>query len=95
MTGFLLDTNIPSELTRQQSSSQVERWLEEANDEELYLSVISLGEIITGITILPTSKRREGLRDWLDGTLRPWFCGSRLARECFHRGTLGSARRAV
>jgi predicted nucleic acid-binding protein len=75
MSGFLLDTNIPSELTRQKSAAQVERWLEDANDEELYFSVISLGEILKGITILPVSKRRVGLQEWLDGTLRPWFEG--------------------
>jgi hypothetical protein len=44
MSGFLLDTNIPSELTRQKSAPQVERWLDEANDEELFFSVISLGK---------------------------------------------------
>jgi predicted nucleic acid-binding protein len=78
MTGFLLDTNVPSELTRQLSSSHVEKWLEGANDEVLYFSVISLGEIITGITVLPISKRRDGLQDWLDDTLRPWFAGRLL-----------------
>jgi toxin FitB len=75
MSGFLLDTNIPSELTRLQSAPQVERWLDEANDEELHFSVISLGEILKGITVLPVSKRRDGLQEWLDGTLRPWFEG--------------------
>jgi toxin FitB len=75
MNGFLLDTNIPSELTRQKSARQVERWLDEANDEDLYFSVISLGEILKGITVLPVSKRRDGLQEWLDGTLRPWFEG--------------------
>jgi toxin FitB len=73
MSGFLLDTNVPSELTRQKPAAQVERWLDEANDEELYFSVISLGEILKGITVLPVSKRRDGLQEWLDGTLRPWF----------------------
>ncbi len=68
MSGFLLDTNIPSELTRKISNPQVERWLDEANDEELYFSVISLGEILTGITILPASRRRDGLQEWLDET---------------------------
>ena len=53
MSGFLLDTNILSELTRQKPAPQVERWLDEANDEELFFSVISLGEIVKGITILP------------------------------------------
>ena len=73
MSGFLLDTNIPSELTRQKAAPQVERWLDEARDAELYFSVISLGEIVKGITVLPASKRRDGLQEWLDGTLRPWF----------------------
>ena len=71
MSGFLLDTNIPSELTRQKSDPQVEQWLDDANDEELYFSVVSLGEIVKGITVLPASKRREGLQDWLDHTLAP------------------------
>jgi predicted nucleic acid-binding protein len=75
MSGFLLDTNIPSELTRQKSDPQVEQWLDDANDEELYFSVVSLGEIVKGITVLPASKRREGLQDWLDHTLRRWFEG--------------------
>lgn len=78
MNGFLLDTNIPSELTRQRSAPQVERWLDEANDEELHFSVISLGEILRGIAVLPVSKRRDGLQEWLDGTLRPWFDGRML-----------------
>ena len=75
MSGFLLDTNIPSELTRQRSAPQVERWLDEADDEALFFSVISLGEILKGITVLPASKRRAGLQEWLDGALRPWFEG--------------------
>jgi predicted nucleic acid-binding protein len=45
MSGLLLDTNIPSELTRQESAPQVVRWLDEANDEELYFSGTSGGRI--------------------------------------------------
>ena len=59
MSGFLLDTNIPSELTRPNSAPQVVRWLDEANDESLYLSVISLGEIL------------KALRPWFDDRLLP------------------------
>src|SRR5579871_737157 len=77
MKGFLLDTNIPSELTRPHPQPSVAQWLENADDEELYFSVISLGEILKGITVLPESKRRSGLQQWLDGTLRPWF-GNRI-----------------
>jgi len=75
VSGFLLDTNIPSELTRQKSDPRVEQWLDDANDEELFFSVVSLGEIVKGITVLPASKRRAGLQEWLDHTLRPWFEG--------------------
>ena len=40
MTGFLVDTNVLSELTRPKSDPQVEDWLNNADDELLFLSVI-------------------------------------------------------
>jgi predicted nucleic acid-binding protein len=75
MKGFLLDTNVPSELTRPHPQASVTRWLEGANDESLHISVISLGEIVKGIALLAESKRRTGLEQWLRDTLRPWFKG--------------------
>lgn len=75
MNRFLLDTNVPSELTRPKSDPKVEKWLEDAEDEQLFFSVVSLGEILKGVTILPDSKRRTELQRWLDDTLRPWFTG--------------------
>ncbi len=75
MKGFLLDTNIPSEMTRPRPQSSVSRWLDDADDDQLYLSVISLGEILKGVTVLPESRRRSQLQQWLDETLRPWFQG--------------------
>jgi predicted nucleic acid-binding protein len=57
----------------------VEKWLEDADDEQLFFSVVSLGEIFKGITILPESKRRKELERWLEETLRPWFNGRILA----------------
>ena len=75
MKGFLLDTNVPSELTRPQSYANVERWLNEADDERLYLSVVSLGEVLKGLTVLPAGRRRDQIQLWIEGTLRPWFAG--------------------
>jgi predicted nucleic acid-binding protein len=43
MSGFLLDTNVPSELSRARPDPRVARWLEDADDDTLYLSVISIG----------------------------------------------------
>ena len=35
MTGFLLDTNVRSEFTRPQSDASVEKWLDDADDQQL------------------------------------------------------------
>ena len=75
MKGFLLDTNIPSEMTRPNPQPSVSGWLDDANDEELYFSVVSLGEILKGVTLLPESRRRSQLQQWIDEVLRPWFEG--------------------
>lgn len=53
----------------------MEKWLDDADDEQLFFSVVSLGEIFKGLTILPESKRRQQLQRWIDETLRPWFEG--------------------
>ena len=73
MKGFLLDTNIPSEMTRPRPQPSVSAWLDDADDDQLYFSVVSLGEILKGVTLLSESKRRRLLQKWLDKTLRPWF----------------------
>jgi len=77
MTGFLLDTNVPSELTRPKPEPQVEKWLDDADDAQLFFSAVSIGEVFKGLTILPQSKRRLELQRWIDETLRPWF-GTRI-----------------
>jgi len=73
--GFLLDTNIPSELTYPRPAPQVAQWLKNADNEGLFFSVISLAEICKGIAKVPESKKRAQLQEWLDCTLRPWFAG--------------------
>jgi toxin FitB len=79
MKGFLLDTNIPSELIRVRPERRVVEWIHGADDEQLFLSVVTIGEISKGFTIHPDSKRRAQLQHWLDYTLRPWFAGRILA----------------
>jgi toxin FitB len=73
--GFLLDTNVPSELTRPQPDARVARWLEATDDDRMYISVISIGEVSKGITLHPEVHRRAWLRQWLENELRPWFAG--------------------
>jgi len=73
MNGYLLDTNIPSELTRPQPDAHVAAWLESADDDQLFFSVVSLGEIVKGVSLLTSGRKRNELERWLETTLRPWF----------------------
>ncbi len=73
MTGFLLDTNIPSELTRRAPDPRVETWVHSAGRWTLYISVITLGEIRKGLTILGATRRRQRLEDWFAKAPKAWF----------------------
>ncbi len=75
MSGFLVDTNIPSELTRELPDERVSAFIEKAGQKNLFLSVMTIGEICKGIDLLPASKKRTGLQDWLELEVRPWFAG--------------------
>jgi predicted nucleic acid-binding protein len=79
VSGFLLDTNIPSELIRSRPDSRVEKWVYGQNEQSLYLSVVSIGELRRGLVILPASKRRSELERWFENDLLPRFEGRILA----------------
>ena len=74
---YLLDTNVVSELARPQPEAAVTRWLKEIPAEDLFLSVITLGELRRGVERLPAGARREKLRRWLEQDLCAWL-GPRL-----------------
>jgi toxin FitB len=75
MSGFLLDTNCISELTRQRPDQRVLDWMEAADESLLYLSVLTVGEIRKGLAELAQSKRRTQLETWLEVDLRARFAG--------------------
>ena len=75
MKGYLVDTNVPSELTRETPDARVVAFLRKAGKESLFLSVMTLGEICKGIAGLPAGERRTALQDWLDIEVRSWFAG--------------------
>jgi len=62
MSAFLVDTNIPSKLTRQKSAPLVERWLDEANvmasASGLLISII-MG-VIPHFNYQPTASKNQG-----------------------------------
>jgi toxin FitB len=75
MRGFLLDTNCVSEAARPQAEPRVRKWMEATDENFLYLSVLTLGEIRKGIASLPQGMRRTYLETWLETDLRPRFSG--------------------
>jgi toxin FitB len=84
MSGFLLDTNVLSEFNRRGGPDQrVKHWLEAADPNSLYVSVLTLGEIRFGVDLLPSSKRRAELERWLEQDLPEWFEGRILPVDRF------------
>ncbi len=75
MNGFLLDTNIVSELVRPRPDSRVTNWTDSADEEPLFLSVLTLGEVRKGITTVTDPARKGRLETWLSGGLIVRFEG--------------------
>ena len=73
MSGFLLDTNVVSELVKPGPELRVRAWISATDEGLLYLSVLTLGEIRKGITALRDPGRRVALEAWLDGDLAVRF----------------------
>jgi len=74
---YLLDTCVLSESRRKPVDKNLEKWLMEAPDEALFISILTLGEIRYGIEKLKDEKRRIQLALWLEHELTSWF-GSRV-----------------
>ncbi|HTL89724.1 MAG TPA: type II toxin-antitoxin system VapC family toxin [Leptolyngbya sp.] len=73
MKGWLLDTNIISELRKPNCHPTVKQWADCQSPRSFYLSAITLAEIRFGIERADDLAFREELVQWLEGTLRPWF----------------------
>lgn len=63
---FLLDTNVISELVSPRRNPDVVSWLASLDNHQLFVSVITIGELRYGIQRLAPSKRRQQLTDWLE-----------------------------
>ena len=66
---IVLDTNVISEAMKPEPSPTVRTWLNEQVAETLYLTSVTLAEMLFGIAVLPTGRRRSALTRALDGLL--------------------------
>jgi predicted nucleic acid-binding protein len=75
VSGFLLDTNVLSELERPRPSPNVYAFIRRSALDSLYLSDVVLAEIRFGIENATSADRRNRLTMWLKDVIRPMFAG--------------------
>ena len=73
MSGWLLDTNVLSDLRRPKPDRKVVGFVQGQPLEELYVSSVTFAEIRFGIEIVSSAARRAELNDWLMHKVRPMF----------------------
>lgn len=66
---ILLDTNVVSEAMKPEPDPAVRDWLDEQAAETLYLSSVSIAELMFGVSALPEGKRKDRLTATLDGVM--------------------------
>lgn len=72
---FLLDTCFLSELVKAKPNPGVASWLATQDETQLFLSVISLGEIQAGVSKMPEGPRKLAFHSWLHQGLPQRFAG--------------------
>jgi predicted nucleic acid-binding protein len=73
VTGWLLDTNVLSELRRPRPAPQVVAFVAAQPLDLLFVSTVTLAEIRFGIELVTDANRRAELNGWLTHKVRPMF----------------------
>lgn len=76
---FLLDTNVVSEWVKLSPNPGVVAWLSKADEDEVFLSAVTITELCYGIERLPKGRRRDRLSAWYENDLPFRFEGRILA----------------
>jgi predicted nucleic acid-binding protein len=72
---YLLDTNVVSEWVKPRPDRGVVVWLSEVDEDRVFISVVTLGELRHGIERLRPGRRRSQLDEWLSDELPLRFAG--------------------
>lgn len=72
---FLVDTNVVSEWVRPRPDAGVVGWLAEADEDRVFISIVTLAELRYGIDRMATGQRRRRLDAWLSNELPLRFEG--------------------
>lgn len=66
---IVLDTNVISEAMKAEPNPSVQAWLDAQSAETLYLSSVTIAELLFGIGALPCGRRKDALTQMMDGLL--------------------------
>jgi predicted nucleic acid-binding protein len=66
---FLLDTNLVSEWTKPRPNPGVVSWLADADEDRVFISVVTIAELRHGVERLAIGRRRKRLNEWIEGGL--------------------------
>ena len=66
---FLLDTNLVSEWTKPRPNPGVVSWLADADEDRVFISVVTIAELRHGVERLSIGRRRKRLNEWIEGEL--------------------------
>jgi len=75
LSGFLLDTNVISDLVKPRPRVALQTWIEHRDEESLYLSVLTLGEIRQGIESARADRRKAAKLEQALADFRARFAG--------------------
>ena len=70
---FLLDTNVVSEWAKPRPNVGIIQWLDQADEDRIFLSSCTVAELRYGVERLPDGRRRKSLEAWLHDQLLPRF----------------------
>jgi predicted nucleic acid-binding protein len=81
LSGYLLDTNVVSELRRPRPERRVVAFVTDTPGDQLFLSVVTIAELRFGIESLVDSEQRSLIATWLDQRIRPLFADRIVALD--------------
>ena len=70
---YLLDTCVISELIKKSPNQKVVEWVSDLEESNLFISVLTIGEIHKGIEKLPKSKKKDKFHQWVNYDLQERF----------------------
>jgi predicted nucleic acid-binding protein len=70
---YLIDTNVICETIKTTPNTNVINWFNSIDNDSLYISVLTIGEIQKGLEKTTNIDKKEKISSWLDNELLPWF----------------------